>query len=116
MKFRTRLAALTAFVTLACLPAYRLYAEDILFIGNSFTYGAGDKAIQEHGGVPKLVEAIAASKGRTIQTMMVVAGGKDWGFHLAQPNTATALSAKKWDFVVLQDLSTKATHVGNREE
>lgn len=47
---------------------------------------------------------------------MVVAGGKDWSYHLAQPATEEALTEKKWDYVVLQDLSTKATHLGNRAE
>src|SRR5438309_1637268 len=112
MKSRIRLAALTAFVSLACLPSYKLCAEDILFIGNSFTFGAGDQAIQKYGGIPKLVEAIAASKGKTVTTMMVAVGGKDWGFHLQQPKTAEALAARKWDWVVLQDFSTKPTHLG----
>jgi hypothetical protein len=116
MKIKILLTVLRAFVAVACLPGYTLCAEEILFIGNSFTYGAGDKAIEGHGGVPKLVEAIAASKGKIIATTMVVAGGKDWGFHLGQPKTAEALAARKWDWVVLQDLSTKPTHMGKLDE
>ena len=34
-------------------------ADDLLFIGNSFTYGSQAPAVQKAGGVPKLVEAIA---------------------------------------------------------
>jgi hypothetical protein len=35
-----------------------------------------------------------------------------WSYHLAQPETAAAL-AKKWTWVVLQDLSTRPTHIGD---
>jgi len=90
-------------------------AEEILFFGNSYTQGSGDVAVSRLG-VPKLVEGIARAKGRKIATEMVVAGGKDWGFHLTQSGTVEVLAAKKWDWVVLQDFSTKPTHVGSVEE
>ena len=99
-----------------CFTALVLPAEDILFIGNSFTYGGGDLWIVDHGGIPKLVEAIAASKGKIVSTAMVVAGGKDWGFHLQNPPTSVAIKAKPWNWVVLQDYSTQPTHVGNVAE
>ena len=91
-----------------------LRADDALFIGNSYTYGGPVMFITNHGGVPKLVEAIAASKGRKISTLMLTAGGKDLGYHLAQPKTDEDLKAKAWDWVVLQDFSTEATHVGGK--
>lgn len=91
-------------------------AENILFIGNSYTYGGAEPTIAKFGGIPKVVEAIAQAKGHTADTMMVTSGGKDWGFHLDQPATAKALAEKPWDWVVLQDYSTKATHLGNLEE
>ncbi len=90
-------------------------SEDILFFGNSYTNGSGDVEVAKLG-VPKLVQAIALAKGRPIATEKVVAGGKDWGFHLLQPQTADVLTAKKWDWVVLQDHSTKPTRVGSVEE
>jgi hypothetical protein len=92
-----------------------LRAEDVLFIGNSYTFGGPVDAIRKPGGVPKLVEAIAASKGKKLSTMMLTAGGKDWAYHLAQPATDKDLAAQKWDYVVLQDFSTKPTHLGNLE-
>lgn len=94
-----------------------LRADDVLFIGNSYTYGDkgkdGETPVQAYGGVPKLLEAIAASKGKTLTTRMVVSGGKNWAWHLAQPATDEALHAKPWDWIVLQDFSTEPTHVGN---
>lgn len=90
-------------------------AEDILFFGNSYTNGSGDVAVARLG-VPKFVEAIALGKGHTIATEKVVAGGRDWGFHLAQSKTAEVLAAKKWDWVVLQDHSLKPTRAGNVDD
>ncbi len=93
-----------------------LRADDALFFGNSFTMGAGDPAVSKSGGVPKLVEAIATSKGKKLTTEMVAVGGKDFGFHLTQPKTDEALAAKQWKWVVLQDYSTEPTHAGNLAE
>jgi hypothetical protein len=90
--------------------------DDVLFIGNSFTYGAMAPAVQKNGGVPKLFEEIARDKGRQVTTSAVTAGGKDWSYHLAQPATATALSEKPWTWVVLQDFSTRPTRIGNVEQ
>lgn len=100
-------------LVLALLP---VRAEEILFIGNSFTYGGVQKGVADHGGVPKLVEAIAASKGKKADTTMLTTGGKDWGFHLRNPATDAALKKKPWNWIVLQDYSTKATHVGSVDE
>jgi hypothetical protein len=91
-------------------------AGDVLFIGNSYTYGEKAPEVRELGGVPKLVELVAAGKGRTISTDMLATGGKDLGFHLQQPETEPRVRSKKWDTFVLQDFSTKATRAGNVEE
>lgn len=88
-----------------------LSADTILFVGNSFTQGAGDAWVVGMGGIPKLVEAIAASKNQTAITKIVASGGKDWAWHLANPVTDEALKSKSWNWVVLQDLSTKPTHL-----
>ena len=114
MRIALRIYLVLAICLLGIAPASR--AEDVLFIGNSFTYGGPENVIRNNGGVPKLVEAIAASKGKTLSTLMLTAGGKDWGYHLLQPVTETDLGVKKWDWVVLQDYSSKATHVGNPEQ
>jgi len=108
--------ALIALVVACLCAASVLRADDALFIGNSYTYGGPENIIREHGGVPKLVEAIAASKGRKLSTVMLTVGGKDLGFHLQQPVTGEDLKAKNWDWVVLQDFSTEATHVGKLDD
>ncbi len=69
--------------------------------------------VRLNGGVPKLVEAIANTKGQTLSTSAVTAGGKDFAYHLAQPATGASLASKPWTWVVLQDLSTGPTRVGN---
>lgn len=91
-------------------------ADDVLFIGNSFTFGGDETAVVNHGGIPKLVTAIAESKGKTASTEMVTTGGKDWGFHLQNPATDTALKSHSWNWVVLQDYSTKPTRLGDVDQ
>ena len=103
---------LLSLAALVVVAASGLHADDTLFIGNSYTYGGPDKIVFDHGGVPKIVEAIAASKGKTLSTLMLTAGGVDLGYHLQQPKTDEDLKAKSWDWVVLQGLSMEATHVG----
>ena len=60
-------------------------ADDVLFFGNSFTFGATAPKVQKNGGVPKLFEEIASAKGRQVGTAAVTGGGKDLAWHLAQP-------------------------------
>jgi hypothetical protein len=103
-------------VLLVAVAALSARADDILFIGNSFTYGEMAPLVKINGGVPKLFEEIALAKGKQVATSAVTAGGKDWSYHLAQPATATALGSKTWTWVVLQDLSTRPTQVGNVEQ
>jgi hypothetical protein len=98
---------------LICCPVSLSFGADLLFIGNSFTYGGEEAAVVKFGGVPKLVEAIASSRQKTASTLMVTTGGKDWGFHLANPATDSALKVRSWDGVVLQDYSTQPTHAGD---
>jgi hypothetical protein len=88
-------------------------ADDILFIGNSFTSGAAAPVVQKYGGVPALFEEMARAQGRPVETFALTASGKDWSYHLSQPATGRALRAKKWAWVVLQDLSTRPTHIGD---
>jgi hypothetical protein len=90
-----------------------LRADNVLFIGNSFTYGATVPLLKKNGGVPKLFEAIARAKGHSPNVVAVVMGNEGWNFHLAQPKTRQALATHVWDWVVLQDFSTRATHIGN---
>jgi hypothetical protein len=100
-------------VLLVALCFQPLRADDILFIGNSFTFGASAPLVRVNGGVPKLFEEIARAKGKKVATSAVTAGGKDWSYHLAQPVTAQALNSKVWTWVVLQDYSWRPTHAGD---
>jgi hypothetical protein len=101
------------FLFLIAFASLAARADDVLFIGNSFTFGALAPAVKKNGGVPKLFEEIALAKGKQVATSAVTAGGKDWSYHLAQPATAKALGSKTWTWVVLQDYSTRPTQVGN---
>ena len=94
----------------ALLP---LRADNVLFVGNSFTFGAEAPMVVLYGGVPKLFEAIARAKGKEVTAWSVVGPGKDFAWHLKQPATANALAARTWNWVVLQDYSTRPTHVGD---
>ena len=98
---------------LALFAFQSLWAEDALFIGNSYTYGGPETTVRNHGGVPKIVEAIAASKGKRLSTLMVTVGNMDLAYHLAQKRTEEALASRKWNWVVLQDFSSEATHIGH---
>jgi hypothetical protein len=113
---RSRIFGAAAAALLAVVFFAHLRAEDALFFGNSFTMGVGAQSVFHHGGVPALVQAIAQSRGKNLTATMEAVGGKDLAFHLARPETATALTAKKWDWVVLQDYSTRATHAGSLED
>ena len=92
-----------------------LRADNVLFIGNSFTFADKAPLVQAHGGVPALVRDIAIAKGKQLEMSALTSGGKDWAWHLAQPATAAALE-KTWDWVVLQDYSTAPTKAGNVDQ
>ena len=97
-------------LTLVLAP---LRGDDVLFIGNSFTFGALAPEVHKHGGVPKLFETIARAKGKTVEAHMLAAPGVNWSYHLAQPATDKTLAAKPWTWVVLQDYSSEPTHIGD---
>lgn len=105
-----------AVLFLLAAGAASLHADEALFIGNSYTYGGSVAPVKSNGGVPKLVELIAASKGKKLAVKTVAVGGKDWGFHLQRTETYDALKERPWTWIVLQDYSTKSTHIGNAEE
>jgi len=90
-------------------------ATRILFVGNSFTFGAGsavrffhpelvhDLNREGQGGVPALFKTFAQQAGLDWDVSLEAASGKDLAFHLA---TKRAELAGAWDVVVLQDYST----------
>lgn len=111
---RRLLKAAVATIWLAALAAPAA-AERILFVGNSFTFGAGSpvKAYRPDlvhdlnregiGGVPALFKRFAEQAGQNWDVSLETASGQDFAFHLANKRTQLAGA---WDVVVLQDYST----------
>jgi hypothetical protein len=90
-------------------------AETILFVGNSFTYGATSPARpykagtvtdlngEGIGGVPALFKAFADEAGLDYQVSLETAPGKGLDYHYDQKLPAIA---GPWDTVILQSYST----------
>ena len=89
--------------------------RSILFIGNSFTFGALSEAMTYRkdsvtdlngdgmGGVPALFKRFADEAGLHYQVSLETAAGQTLGWHLA--NKGAAID-RRWDAVVLQQYST----------
>jgi hypothetical protein len=87
----------------------------VLFIGNSFTFGAGspvrfyraqtvtDLNGEGTGGVPALFKMFAAQAGRDFGVSLETVGGKNFDYHVK--NKAAAIG-RAWDYVVAQGYST----------
>ena len=105
-----------AFLLLA-LPAH---AKTILFVGNSFTFGANSAAHYYHpdtvtdlngpgpngktvGGVPAFFKAMTQEAGLDYTVSLETVGGKGLDFHLAEKR---AVLDRPWDIVVMHGYST----------
>jgi hypothetical protein len=89
--------------------------KTILFIGNSFTFGADSDAMTYRkdsvtdlngdgmGGVPALFKRFADEAGLRYRVSLETAAGQTLGWHLANKR---AVIDKSWDAVVLQQYST----------
>ena len=111
MPWRATLAMLCAFM----LPgAAQTPPQTILFVGNSFTFGAGSAVWKYRagtvtdlngggvGGVPALFKLFADQAGLDYQVSLETAPGKSLEWHW---RTKAALIDRRWDHVVLQDYS-----------
>jgi hypothetical protein len=126
MKRATRtILAIAALVAL--LPA-AAQARTILFIGNSFTFGASSPAHYYNadtvtdlngpgangksvGGVPAIFKAFTKQAGLDYDVSVETVGGKGIDYHYTQKRE---LIDKPWDAVVLQSYSTMdKDHPGN---
>ena len=97
------------------LQATPLEAKNILFVGNSFTFGAGSKIMRFHpervtdlnneniGGVPALFATFAEQQGLDYKVSLETSPGKGLDFHLIEKRD---LLNQPWDDVVLQTYST----------
>jgi len=110
-----------ATVALAATGANVENPKTILFFGNSFTLGIGSTEAQNAGGVPGVVQALAAAAGHAAPHVENAAvSGQTLTWHLAN-NLAVIVSPQdftpdpgfQWDVVVIQDFSTRPTHIGN---
>lgn len=103
----------------ALLLALPAQAETVLFVGNSFTYGANSAAHyykpdtvtdlngplkgKTVGGVPAFFKAMAKEAGLDYDISLETVGGKGMDFHYAEKR---ALIDKPWDIVVMHGYST----------
>ncbi len=107
-----RILAVVTCIGCAHAPAR---AESILFVGNSFTYGA-ESAVQNFqpqtvtdlngdggGGVPALFKSFTRQAGLQYEVSLETAGGMNLDFHYEQK---AAVISRPWDHVVLQGYST----------
>ena len=99
------------------LPAAGIAAaERVLFIGNSFTFGAGSavRFYRNHtvtdlndegvGGVPALFESFTEQAGLEYDVSLETRGGTGLDFHLAEKRDL--IERRRWDIVVAHGYST----------
>ena len=104
-----------AVFAIACVSISAAAAETILFVGNSFVYGAGspvkryradtvtDLNAAGFGGVPALFKAFTREVGLDYDVSLETVGGTGLDFHYTQQ---LALLDRKWDHVILSGHST----------
>lgn len=99
----------------ALLLASTAPAKSILFVGNSFTFGANSPVMNwraqsvtdlNHdgiGGVPALFKRFADESGLKFDVSLETVAGRSLDWHW---NNRRQLLDRKWDYVVLQEYST----------
>ncbi|MBW2630717.1 MAG: SGNH/GDSL hydrolase family protein [Deltaproteobacteria bacterium] len=70
----------------------------VLFIGNSYTY---------FNNMPFILESLSSAAGKAMEAQIVTRGGKTLQWHWHNPQTLDTLDQEHWDFVVLQEQSTR---------
>ena len=77
-----------------------LEPQKVLFIGNSYIF---------YNDLDAIVKKLAASEKPTVKlhTAPLVEGGATLEKHYSDPKTKSVLSKVKWDFVILQEQSTR---------
>jgi hypothetical protein len=111
-----KLASIAAAVTIALLVSPPPATRTILFIGNSFTYGAGS-AVQAFrpesvtdlnhegiGGVPALFKSFARQTGLDYDVSLETHPGIGLDYHLQ--NKRELIVSRPWDIVVMHGQST----------
>ena len=82
------------------MPSGSCHMTRVLFIGNSFT---------QRNDLPGILTALAASAkpARRVETGRVIANGMALKTHWTRGEARELIAKKKWDFVVLQEQSTR---------
>jgi hypothetical protein len=109
-------SALVGGFALTLAAAGSAAAESVLFIGNSFTYGAGS-AVRSYrsetvtdlnhegvGGVPALFKSFTRQAGLEYDVALETRGGAGLDFHLT--NKLDVITARGWDKVIAHGYST----------
>jgi hypothetical protein len=114
MHLRSSLAPVCCALFITALPS--VAAERVLFVGNSFTYGAGsavrfyrndtvtDLNAEGVGGVPALFKSFADQAGLDYDVALETRGGTGLDFHLAEKRDL--IVRRGWDIVVAHGYST----------
>jgi hypothetical protein len=71
----------------------------VLFIGNSYTF--------YNGGVDAVLQALTRAKGRNLECTASTSGGKTLEWHWEEGDARAAIARGGWDYVVLQEYSTR---------
>lgn len=108
MRFKNTLIGILGVATLAVVPALEAAPLNVIFYGNSFTFGAGSTR-----SVNEVFADIATAAGHeTPWARSAAASGQAIGWHVDN-NTATIHFAipldQDWDYIVMQEHSTKLT-------
>lgn len=102
-------------LTWSMLAGSPALARSILFVGNSFTFGANSPVMRYHpervvdlniegiGGVPALFKTFADEAGLDWTVSLETSPGKDLAWHLAHKREVID---RPWDVVILQGYST----------
>ena len=104
------------FASALSLPLCALATQSILFIGNSFTYGAHSSAqyhraqtvtdlnLEGNGGLAALFKSFTQQAGLSYEVFLETHGGIGLDWHLN--NKETVLTQRPWDTVVMHGYST----------
>lgn len=108
--------ALNIAALMCCLAATDAFGETILFVGNSFTFGAGAPVMrykpgsvsdlngEGFGGVPALFKSFTAQAGLNYAVSLETHPGVGIDWHL--DHALAKIGQRRWDAVVLQSYST----------
>jgi hypothetical protein len=97
----------SSLLTLSLLSTVQA-ANNVLFIGNSYTYGKNGTQ-----SVPDIFDALANAGGQDDpNTEMRAVGGTDFEYHYTD-SESKIIAEPPWTHVILQNQSTEPTHVGN---